>query len=100
MNSRYLDSIEAACRAATRGPWAWYEVHERADLIAIYAGDPPEQSQLMFQIRCADEDEKRARMKDAKFLCRARLDVLVLIAEIRRLRQLVIDLGGKDPLDD
>ena len=85
MTNAELDEIEARANAATKGPWfvgqavPGLESVSRPDRRNIYCGD------------CSDVTSAAAniRIEDAEFIAHARSDVPKLLAEVRRLQEML-----------
>lgn len=92
MTEEQLAAIEARANAATPGPWT----------IDRYAGRSPEEFTGInaggdYQAICTtDSNINGPSLPDAEFICGAREDVPVLVAEVRRLRKTLSDVewGG------
>jgi len=74
MTDAELDAIEARCRAATEGPWAWDD-HGWIFPTAAFTS-------------CVIADNAAAP-EDMTFIAHARTDVPALLAEVKSLREQV-----------
>lgn len=99
-----LDAIEARANDATSGPWGWYDGNDYADVAADYQSTGRGSYSCRQQIARIeadwslddpdreDWDEDQASEQacaDAEFIAHSREDVPALVAEVRRLRELL-----------
>lgn len=80
-----LKRIEMLCRGAAPGPW-----------VSFVEGRDHQSGSDFIQIPGGDIELSGASHSDQDFIASARQDVPMLLEEVRRLRSLVVTLGG-DP---
>jgi hypothetical protein len=99
MTRSELDCIEARCRAATPAPWRatsdGLPALRNVTHYIRYGDLEDDDGRLIAQAVGADTPRKEI----AEFIAAARQDVPDLIAEVRRLRELIIALGGQEELE-
>jgi hypothetical protein len=87
LSSEELDQIEARCAAAVSGPWkSFIEGRDHTSGSSFIMTGSPDQ-------RGPDIELSGATSQDQDFIAHAREDVPRLLAEIRRLRQLLSEKG-------
>lgn len=109
LTDQQIDEIEAREKAATAGPWGFYDGDNYADVAADLAMTG--RGSYSYREKIArledetywddsaheDDDEERAPEQmaaNAAFIAHARADVPALLAEVRRLRARVAELEG------
>jgi hypothetical protein len=94
MTDEELAGIEARANAATSGPWVWKVRGENGPL-CMHSGDA-----IVFDDGTAWGEygsPMHNEAADATFIAHARTDVPALVAEVRRLRDALLDvLDGYD----
>ncbi|MDX2986534.1 hypothetical protein [Streptomyces caniscabiei] len=115
LTTQELDEIDARHKAATPGPWGVYEfgggtaIDIAADLTDTGTGyrarreicrleDEPLDNDPAHREWTAEEDWAQVQA-DAAFVAHAREDVRLLLAEVRRLRFRLAELGDQGPDD-
>lgn len=98
LSQKDLDEIEERAKAASEGPWASMQTFPNKTMRSILAGpgtapDKDPESRLVLGEICG---LPRRVERDAEFISHARTDVPLLLAEVRRLRTLVVDLPCMD----
>ncbi|WP_198345208.1 hypothetical protein [Burkholderia ubonensis] len=84
MNDEILNEIEARCKAATPGPWVSYVEGRDHESGSNFIMTGPEGD------RSDDIELSGATIADQDFIAHARQDIPLLVAEIRRLKELLM----------
>ncbi|WP_322076694.1 hypothetical protein [Burkholderia cepacia] len=84
MNDEKLNEIEARCKAATPGPWVSYVEGRDHESGSNFIMTGPEGR------RSDDIELSGATIADQDFIAHARQDIPLLVAEIRRLREMLM----------
>ncbi len=86
MNAKQLKEIEDGYSAATPGPW-WVEYREYTDSGGMIRHQPVVTTQDSdISIVYVDADADDGLIPDAAFIANCRIDVPMLVAEVRRLK--------------
>ncbi|EMN5132508.1 hypothetical protein RVV79_005679 [Burkholderia contaminans] len=83
MNEEMLNEIEARCKAATPGPWVSYVEGRDHESGSNFIMTGPEGA------RGEDIELSGATVEDQDFIAHARQDIPALLAEIRRLMDML-----------
>lgn len=98
MTPEDLDAIEARANAATEGPWIdrWEHIADEPEdnQRGIVNGGDETLKSLVVGCTWWDGHHLVLRKEDAAFISAARTDVPALVAEVRRLREAVRELGA------
>lgn len=99
MTDEELNAIEARAAAATPGPWWVYDDGRSAGVVN---GDGSTYHRPYRAMICGgDAHEGYFDGPDADFIAHARTDVPALVAEVRRLTQLLADVfPGSDCIEE
>lgn len=90
-----LVEIEARCRAATPGPWLAGDCDEYDPSHVHDISSPGEYGDIVQ----TDSGVYPPKKADAAFICHARMDIPLLVAEVRRLRSLLLRAYDHLPKD-
>lgn len=81
-----LDEIEARANAATPGPWKYGVNKYKENSWSVKTDGPLSSKRVIYYVNDPEDDQEHV---DATFLAAARSDVPALVAEIRRLDDLL-----------
>lgn len=86
LTDEYLQCVENRAQAATPGPW-----------ISFVEGRDHMSGSNFVRTQGEDIEFSGATLEDQDFIANARQDIPLLIAEIRRLREIVREIAGRYP---
>ncbi|WP_338640970.1 hypothetical protein [Burkholderia pyrrocinia] len=84
MHDQQLNEIEARCKAATPGPWVSYVEGRDHESGSNFIMTGPEWA------RSEDIELSGATIADQDFIAHARQDIPMLVAEVRRLKEMLM----------
>jgi len=96
MNAEELAAIKARAEAATPGPWQWTATKGEDDhLVSLAVHDRYGQSLEVL----GTSEWLRIEPPNATFIAHARTDVPAILAEVKRLRAVLLDIASLSDAD-